>query len=126
MARRTKEELAAANYPAWVAKCGELRKQKKEGPRLTPAEKILLKTQPTPEYPYKPAGIQPENVPKKKKSVMKKIDFDKNVKWPEKALAFLCAVFNIPYGDEQCMLFCERDDCPFHGIGYFRSHGVKF
>jgi hypothetical protein len=127
MGRRTKTELQAANYDQWVGKCAELREKKKAGERLTLAEKSILKTLPTPEAPYKSAGIQPEDVPvKKKKPVMKKIDFDKNVSWPEKAQSFLCAVFNVPYTDEQCMLFCERDDCPFHGVGYFRSHGVKF
>jgi len=127
MGRRTKEELTQANYYEWLEVCNKLRAQKKDGVKLTPAEKVLLKTIPSPEAPYKSAGIQPEDVPvKKKKPVMKKIEFDKNVEWPIKGSSFLCAVFNIPYGDEQCMLFCERDDCPFHGVGYFRSHGVKF
>lgn len=126
MGRRTKEELIASNYYEWLATCNKLREQKKSGPKLTPAEKALLKTIPSPEDPYKPAGVQPEQVVKKKKPVMKKIDFDKGVTWPEKAQSFLCAVFNIPYTDEHCLLFCERDDCPFHGVGYFRSHGVKF
>jgi hypothetical protein len=126
MGRRTKEELIASNYYEWLEVCNKLRAQKKDGVKLNPAEKACLKNIPTPETPYIIAGIQPEQVVEKKKPVMKKIDFDKNVVWPEKAQSFLCAVFNVPYSDEQCMLFCERDDCPFHGVGYFRSHGVKF
>jgi hypothetical protein len=128
MGRRTKEELKASNYYEWLEVCNGLRLSKKAGNKLTPAEKDVLKTIPTPETPYIIASIRlEESVPvKKKKPVMKKIDFDKNVVWPEKAQSFLCAVFNVPYTDEQCMLFCERDDCPFHGVGYFRSHGVKF
>ena len=127
MGRRTKEELIASNYYEWLEACNKLREQKKSGPKLTPAEKALLKTLPTPEAPYKSAGKQPEDVPvKKKKPVMSKIDFTKDVVWPVKASSFLCAVFNVPFTDEHCMLFCEREDCPFHGTGYFRSHGVKF
>jgi hypothetical protein len=127
MGRRTKPQLEASNYYEWLDACSKLRAQKEEGIKLTPAEKVLLKTIPSPEAPYKSAGIQPEDVPvKKKKPVMKKIDFNKSAVWPEKAQSFLCAVFNVPYTDEHCMLFCERDDCPFHGVGYFRSHGVKF
>lgn len=126
MGRRTKEELTQANYYEWLEVCNKLREKKKEGVKLTPAEKELLKTIPSPESPYAGTAIQAPEPVKKKKPVMKKIEFDKNVRWPEKALSFLCAVFNQPYTDEQCMLFCERDDCPFHGVGYFRSHGVKF
>jgi len=124
MARRTKEELLASNYYEWLEYCNGLREKKKNGERLIPAEKQVLRTVPSPESPF---VSRSEDAPavKKKKLAMKKIDFDKNVRWIEKAGAFLCAVFNIPYTDEQCMLFCERDDCPFHGVGYFRSHGVK-
>lgn len=126
MSRRTKEQLSQSNYREWLDACSKLREQKKSGFKLTPAEKATLKTIPTPEDPYKPAGAQPEQVVKKKKPIKVKIDFDKTVVWPIKAQAFLCGVYNIPYGDEQCLLFCERDDCPFHGVGYFRSHGFKF
>lgn len=125
MGRRTKEELIASNYYEWLEACNKLREKKKEGVRLTPAEKALLKCLPTPEEPYKPVEVEAPP-PRKPKVVMKKISFDKNVEWPVKGSSFLCAVFNVPYADEQCMLFCERDDCPFHGVGYFRSHGVKF
>ena len=126
MGRRTKEELTASNYYEWLEVCNKLREQKKDGVKLTPAEKAILKTIPSPEAPFEGAAIQPPEPVKKKKPVMKKIDFDKNVSWPEKAQSFLCAVFNVPYQDEQCLIFCERDDCPFHSVGYFRSHGVKF
>lgn len=125
MARRTKEELLSANYYEWLAACDLLRKKKKDGSKLTASEKMLLRTTPSPESPYRPAGEDATQV-KKKKTVKVKIDFDKTVVWPIKAQAFLCGVYNIPYGDEQCMLFCERADCPFHGVGYFRSHGIKF
>jgi len=127
MGRRTKEELLQANYYEWLEASNKLRAKKKEGVKLTPAEKALLKTIPSPEAPYKSAESVAAEVPvKKKKPVMKKIEFNKNVEWPIKGNSFLCAVFNTPFGDEQCMLFCERDDCPFHSIGYFRSHGLKF
>lgn len=127
MARRTKTELQAANYDQWVGKCAELREKKKAGDKLTLAEKEVLRTIPTPEAPYnKSADAAVPDVPKKKKPAMGKINFDKNAVWPVKAQSFLCAVFNVPFTDEHCMLFCERDDCPFHGVGYFRSHGVKF
>jgi hypothetical protein len=124
MGRRTKEELLAANYYEWLAASNVLREKKKGGTKLTATEKMLLRTVPSPESPYVPTG-QPAT-PAKKKTVKKKIDFDANVVWPVKANAFLCAVYNTPYTDEQCMLLCERDDCPFHGKGYFRMHGVKF
>lgn len=127
MGRRTKEELIASNYYEWLEACRVLRESKAHGYKLKPADKELLRTLPTPEVPYVRVGAPTADVPvKKKKPVMKKIDFDKNVEWPIKGSSFLCAVFNIPYGDEQCMLFCDRDDCPFHSVGYFRSHGVKF
>jgi len=125
MARRTKEELLAANYYEWLEYCNGLREKKKNGEKLIPAEKQVLRTIPSPESPF---ASKSEDAPvvKKKKTVKAKIDFDKNVVWPVKGSAFLCAVFNIPFEDTQCMLFCERDDCPFHGVGYFRSHGIKF
>lgn len=126
MGRRTKDELVKSNYYDWLAVCNGLRERKKNGEKLTPAEKVLLKTIPTPESPFAGAAIQPPEPVKKKKSVKTKIDFDKNVEWPIKGGSFLCAVYNVPYEDTQCLLFCERDDCPFHGTGYFRSHGVKF
>jgi hypothetical protein len=126
MGRRTKEELIASNYYEWLEVCNQLRAKKKDGVKLTPAEKELLKTLPSPEDPFAGAAIKAPEPVKKKKVVKTKIDFDKSVTWPEKGQSFLCAVFNSPYGDEQCMLFCDRDDCPFHGVGYFRSHGVKF
>lgn len=125
MGRRTKEELTASNYYEWLEVCNKLRTDKTSR-KLTPAEKALLKAIPTPESPFEGAAIQAPELVKKKKTIKTKIDFDKNVTWPEKAQSFLCAVFNVPYTDEHCMLFCERDDCPFHGVGYFRSHGVKF
>jgi hypothetical protein len=126
MGRRTKEELLSANYYDWLAASNVLREKKKSGAKLSADEKMLLRTVPSPESPYRPAG-QPAIADKpKKKLIMKKITFDKSVRWGEKGNAFLCAVFNTPYEDSQCMLFCERDDCPFHGVGYFRSHGVKF
>jgi len=125
LARRTKEELIQSNYYAWLEYCNGLREKKKGGEKLIPAEKQVLRTIPSPESPF---ASKSEDAPvvKKKKAVKAKIDFDKNVVWPVKGNAFLCAVFNVPFEDTQCMLFCERDDCPFHGVGYFRSHGVKF
>lgn len=126
MGRRTKPQLEASNYYEWLEATDKMRAAKKLGVKLTPAEKAVLKAIPTPESPFAGVAIQPPEPAKKKKPIMKKIDFDKNVSWPEKAQAFLCAVFNVPFQDEQCILFCERDDCPFHGVGYFRSHGVKF
>lgn len=127
MGRRTKKELEAARYPEWLEERNRLRAQKKDGIKLTPAEKEVLKIIPTPEAPYYSLIAQVAAEPiKKKKPIKTKIDFDKNVEWPIKAQSFLCAMFNQPFSDEQCMLFCERDDCPFHGVGYFRSHGVKF
>jgi len=127
MARRTKEELLAANYYEWLAASNLLREKKKGGTKLTAGEKLLLRTVPSPESPYVPQGAGEAATPvKKKKPAKAKIDFDKNVVWPIKGNAFLCGVYNIPYTDEQCMLFCERDDCPFNGVGYFRSHGGKF
>lgn len=126
MGRRTKEELLAANYYEWLAACNTLREKKKGGTKLTSAEKVLLRTVPSPESPYVVTGEAATPAKKKVTAKKTKIDFDKNVRWPEKAGSFLCAVFNTPYTDEMCMLMCERDDCPFHGIGYFRSHGVKF
>jgi hypothetical protein len=127
MGRRTKEELLSSNYYEWLEDCNKLRAQKKDGIKPTPSEKLLLKTLPTPEAPYSRAGKQPEEVkPKKKSAKAVKIDFTRDVVWPVKGGSFLCAVFNTPYTDEQCLVLCERDDCPFHGQGYFRSHGFKF
>ena len=125
MARRTKDELRAANYYAWLQLCDILREKKKTGLKLTSDEKTILRTIPSPESPFV-SKSEDAPVVKKKKAIMKKIDFDKSVVWPVKGNAFLCAVFNVPFEDTQCLLFCERDDCPFHGVGYFRSHGVKF
>ena len=125
MGRRTKKELETAHYSEWLEACNKLRAKKKSGEKLTPAEKAVLKNIPTPESPFALAA-EAKVAAVKKKPVMKKIDFDKNVSWPEKAQAFLCAVYNIPHGDEQCLLFCSRDDCPFINVGYFRSHGIKF
>lgn len=126
MGRRTKEELLASNYYAWLEACNLLREKKKSGTKLTSPEKVLLRTVPSPESPYVAAGEPATTSVKKKTAKKAKIDFDKNVEWPVKAQSFLCAIYNVPYTDENCLLFCERDDCPFHGIGYFRSHGVKF
>ena len=125
MARRTKEELLSANYYQWLADCNVLREEKKSGLKLSADGKMLLRTVPTPESPYVPKG-QPATPVKKKKTAKVKIDFTRDVVWPTKAQSFLCAVYNVPYGDEQCLLFCERNDCPFFGIGYFRAKGVKF
>lgn len=126
MGRRTKEELTQANYYEWLKVCEDLRARKKNGEKLNSSQKAFLRSVPTPESPYVPSGEGATPVKKKVKATKVKIDFDKTVVWPIKAQAFLCGVYNIPYGDEQCMLFCERDDCPFHGVGYFRSHGIKF
>lgn len=123
--RRTKEELLAANYAGWLAACDKLRKKKKDGEKLTMSEKETLRTIPTSENPYQVEEVQ-ALLPIKKRKVMKVINFDKNVKWEEKGNAFLCAVFELPYDDAECMLFCSRKDCPFNGTGYFRSHGIKF
>lgn len=126
MARRTKEELIQSNYYEWLEYCNSLREQKKTR-KLIPAEKQVMRTVPTPESPFvSKSEDTPKPVAPKKKLAKVKIDFDKNVVWPVKGNAFLCAVFNAPLEDSQCMLFCDRDDCPFNGIGYFRAHGVKF
>jgi hypothetical protein len=125
MARRTKAELTQANYYEWLKVCNELRAKKKSGVKLTSEEKVLLRTVPSPEAPY--SSSPRSDVPKRKPTAKKvKIDFDKNVVWPSTARSFLCAVYNVPYGDEQCLLFCEREDCPFYQVGYFRAHGVKY
>ena len=113
MARRTKNELTDARYYNWLADCDALRKKKKDGEKLSSAEKTLLRTIPTPSSPYM-ADIDVTPVKKKPKVKKVSIDFDKTVVWPVRGAAFLCAVFNVPYTDEQCMLFCERTDCPFH------------
>lgn len=126
MARRTKEELLSANYYEWLEVCNVLRGKKKDGTKLTAGEKMLLRTVPSPEAPYLGTAIQATPAEKKKSVKKVKIDFDATVMWPVKAQAFLCGVYNLPYGDEQCMLLCEREDCPFWGKGYFRMHGVKF
>jgi len=125
MGRRTKEELLSANYYHWLTDCNVLREKKKAGTKLSADEKMLLRTVPTPDSPYV-LKTQPAIEKPKKKSAKSKIDFDKNVVWPIKGGAFLCGVYNTPYTDEQCMVLCDRDDCPFHGLGYFRSHGTKF
>ena len=129
MGRRTKEELVQANYYAWLEYCNTLREKKKSGTNLIAAEKQVLKSMPTPESPFvsksEDASVLPTGVTKKK-FVKAKVDFDKNVVWPVRGNAFLCAIYNIPYQDEQCLLFCSRDDCPFNNIGYFRAHGIKF
>jgi hypothetical protein len=127
MGRRTKEELTASNYYEWLETCNKLREQKKSGPKMTPADNAVLKNIPTPESPFALADeAQMAAVPKKKKLVKTKIDFDKNVEWPVKGGSFLCSVYNTPFEDTQCILFCEKEECPFHGTGYFHSHGIKF
>lgn len=125
MGRRTKEELTQANYYEWLEACKVLREKKKGGTKLTADEKQTLRNVPTPEKPYAPRIAVIEERKEKRKAAAKavKITFDKNVVWPEKGGAFLCAVYNAPYTDEQCVLFCEREDCPFNGVGYFKSHG---
>lgn len=131
MARRTKAELEAANYYEWLKVTNELRAKKKNGVKLTPEEKTIIRTIPTPESPFGSKAEAEQQTAKKREkrrnaALKKMIDFDKNVVWPTKGGAFLCAVFNVPYTDEQCMIFCSKEDCPFHGIGYFRAHGEKF
>jgi len=131
MARRTKAELEAANYYEWLKVTNELRAKKKSGVKLTPEEKTIIRTIPTPEAPYGgTTEVAQQAAIKKEQRLLaaqkKVIDFDKNVVWPTRGGAFLCAVFNVPYTDEQCMIFCSKEDCPFHGIGYFRAHGQRF
>lgn len=123
MGRRTKEELLSANYYEWLAASKLLRDKKKSGTKLTADEKMQLRTVPTPESPYLPPSA---GRPAIKKAKPAKIDFDATVKWDVKGGSFLCAVFNLPRTDEDCMLMCHEVNCPFYDIGYFRSHGVKF
>jgi hypothetical protein len=126
MGRRTKEELLASNYYRWLSATQELRAKKKSGTKLTADEKLLMRTIPTPEKPYVEKDAGPPLKTAKPKKPKAKIDFDKDVVWPVKGGAFLCAVFNTPYTDENCILLCDRDDCPFYGVGYFRAHGLKY
>lgn len=128
MGRRTKAELQQANYYEWLEDCNKLREKKKNGDKLEKPEKMLLRTIPTPEAPYRRVSdVLQGGTPVRKKKIKKaSIDFDKSVVWPTRARYFLCAVYNVPYGDEQCLLFCTREDCPFYQVGYFRAHGVKF
>jgi len=124
MGRRSKDELIQSNYYEWLEDAEKLRAKKKDGFKLTKEEKELIRNVPTVENPYsRHKDEPPKKKPKAKKVV---IDFDKNVVWPATARSFLCAVYNIPYTDEQCLLFCEREDCPFYQVGYFRAHGVKY
>lgn len=130
MARRTKEELQASNYYAWLSDCDALRKKKKEGGKLSLKEKEILRTVPSPESPFVSQG---EDAPKQESSKRKRsqktakpVSFDKNVNWKTAGGHFLCAVFDAPFADEQCMLFCKVEDCPFYQVGYFRAHGVHF
>jgi hypothetical protein len=126
MGRRTKEELLSSNYYEWLEYCNTLRQKKADGIKLIPAEKQVMRSVPTPENPFVSKKSDAAEPPKKKKSVKTKVDFTRDVVWSTKGQSFLCAVFNLPYTDEMCMLFCERDDCPFHGEGYFRAKGIKF
>ena len=126
MGRRTKEELLASNYYEWLEYCNVLRQKKTDGIKLIPAEKQVMRSVPTPESPFVSKQSDATEQPKKKKTAKTKIDFDINVVWPVKASCFLCGVYNAPYGDEQCMVLCEREDCPFYGKGYFRAHGIRF
>ena len=125
MGRRTKEELLSANYYQWLVDCNVLREEKKSGLKLNADGKMMLRTVPSPESPYVPKG-QPAIEKPKKAAKKVKIDFTSSVVWPVKGGSFLCGVYNAPYGDEQCMVLCSREDCPFYGKGYFRAHGIRF
>jgi hypothetical protein len=130
MGRRSKDELIKSNYYQWLEDTTQLRKEKKEGRKLTKEEKVLLKSIPSVDNPYKRGGAVEPPKTSPKKVFKKKVDFDKNVIWPVRGAGasahFLCAVFNLPKNDNDCLLFCEVEDCPFWQVGYLRAHGTKF
>ncbi len=129
MARRTKEELEASGYYAWLKERERLLEKKKAGEKLTPVEKETVRVVPTPENPFKVSKevSVDEIIPKAHRPAdMKKITFDETEEFEVKGGYFLCKVKNAPYQDVECMVMCSRNDCPFFGKGYFHSKGVKF
>jgi hypothetical protein len=131
MSRRSKAELEECGYYKWLEVCDALRKKKKDGGKLSSAEKEILRTVPTPESPYLTEAKQPTlKISSKNRSSTKRLidpgTIKKDVVWKTAGGHFLCAVFNAPYTDEQCMLFCKVEECPFYQAGYFREHGMKF
>lgn len=119
--RRTKEELAECGYYSWLKEVETLRGKKKSGVKLTPEEKEILRTIPTPEKPF--GGVEPKKTAIKPKS---QIRFGPEKEFKVGGGAFFCEVRELPFTDEECMLFCPIEDCPFNGKGYFRTKGIRF
>jgi hypothetical protein len=127
--RRTKAELTECGYYTWLEDCKALRGKKKSGEKLTPAEKEVMRSTPTPERPYTPSRVVKESLqpkPQRNKKSTYKIDFGLEKEFEVKANHFFCEVKKQPHTDEECLLFCAVKECPFNGKGYFRSKGIKF
>lgn len=123
--RRTKEELSQSNYYVWLAEKERLQAKKKSGDKLTKEEKRVVQFNPTPDKPWRgEGGAAPLPVQKEKKQLG--VLPPKDVDWPIIGGSFVCTVVGGPKTDEDCMLFCDVERCPFYGKGYMRSKGHKF
>lgn len=123
MARRTKDELRASNYYEWLQVKDALKAKKKAGFKLTAEEKELVRLDPTPDKPYLGTRGPAESV---KRDVKRGTIPTKDADMPIVGGSFVCPLHGGPHTDENCMLFCDEERCPFYGKGYMRSKGIKF
>lgn len=123
--RATKADLQAAGYYAWLEECHKLKEKKKAGIKLTKDEKSFMRTRPTTAQPYRPMG-QATNTSSAKVQRSFSVDFGVDKEFKTGGNSFFCEVRNVPFTDEECLLFCSVEDCPFNGKGYFRTKGIKF
>jgi len=128
MSRRSKQELLESNYYEWLKDKEILQKKKKEGFKLTQAEKELIRTVPTVERPYVPLNKTSETKQTKtpqRKEELKVIPWGREKEFEVKGGYFLCEVRHAPFNDVECVLFCERQDCPFYGEGYLKIKKLR-
>jgi hypothetical protein len=124
MTRRNKAQLLQSNYYAWLAEKERLQTKKKSGDKLTADEKRVVQFNPTPENPWK--GETGAALPVQKQIKRFGVLPSKDVDWPIAGGGFVCTVKSMPCTDEDCMLFCTIEGCPFYLKGYMRSKGLKF
>lgn len=125
MGRRTKEELIQSNYYEWLKEKERLQAKKKSGEKLSKEEKRVVQFNPTPDKPWRgEGGAAPLTVQKEPKQLGNLPS--KDVDWPIAGGGFVCAVRHMSCTDEECMLFCTIEGCPFYLRGYMRSKGHKF
>lgn len=124
--RRTKEELNKSNYYEWLAEKNRLQAKKKSGEKLSKEEKAVVRLNPTPDKPYVSTRGPAALLTVKKEEIKLGNLPSKDVEFVCKGGSFVCTVIGGPRTDEDCMLFCEVEGCPFFSKGYFRTKGLKF